>query len=556
MKKSLSLLMFFCVIIAAVYAQTPPEKMSYQVVVRNNNNELIVNQQVGIKISILEDNINGGAVFIETHTVTTNTNALATIQVGTGTPVLVTTLADVDWKNHDYYIKAEIDPLGGTNYTITGTQQLITVPYSFYSGKSGFSDTSNYNNLINRPMGTNTGDLLYWDASDSSWQVVPVGSAGQVLTLNPNGVPQWYSTVFNQSAPPTIVTDTVYDITGYTMRVKCTIINSGTTGIIASGVCWSSSNPTPSIGNNQTTDGSSVGSFVSSVSGLSSNTTYYVCAYATNSVGTSYGNVIAIQTPTHCSTVTDIDGNVYNSVYIGRQCWMKENLRTKTYADGIVIPMADNLALSMETMEAHNESSNPSICYYYSNNDSSNVNEVGLLYTWETVMKGAGSSNSNPSGILGICPYGWHVPSSAEWCELENLLNTGIDVNCSNNNWRGTMAKVLSAPKNWSADSGNSFFPGYWHTDATGFNTTGFSMLPNGYRKLYQTYSSYWSVCNNNSYHIHTSYPTYDKTTAAYFWTAVKGEYRMFSTSQTGSYYGNAEPTTSAMSVRCLKDYN
>ena len=556
MKKVLSFAAVIISFLTVLQAQVPPQKMGYQTVVRNSNNELVVNQLVGVKISILEDNINGGAVFVETHSVMTNANALATLQIGTGTPQLVATLADVDWEHHDYYIKAEIDPAGGSNYSVLGTQQLITVPYAFYAGKSAYADTSDYNNLMNRPVGNNTGDILYWDAGDNSWHVIPVGSAGQVLTLNPNGVPQWYSTVFNQSAPPTIVTDTIMDITGYTMTVKCSIVNSGSTGIIASGVCWSSSNPSPSIGNNYTTDGASVGSFLSHVSGLSSSTTYYVCSYATNSVGTSYGNVITITTPTHCGTVTDIDGNTYNTVYIGRQCWMKENLRTTTYADGISIPQAVNTHTSYYAdAKAHNQ--NTSACYFYINNDPSTVSDRGLLYNWPAVMKGAGSSNSNPSGILGICPYGWHVPSSSEWCELENLLNLGIDVNCNNHNWRGTMAKMMALPKYWTGNSGNSFFPGYWQTDTLDFNTTGFSMIPTGYRPMTGgSYDNWNAYCGTNSYHYHYYFATSYMNEYANFWTTVSGEYRRFSYSQTGCYYGVSEPTNTGMSVRCLKDYN
>ena len=556
MKKVLSFAAVIISFLTVLQAQVPPQKMGYQTVVRNSNNELVVNQLVGVKISILEDNINGGAVFVETHSVMTNANALATLQIGTGTPQLVATLADVDWEHHDYYIKAEIDPAGGSNYSVLGTQQLITVPYAFYAGKSAYADTSDYNNLINRPVGNNTGDILYWDAGDNSWHVIPVGSAGQVLTLNPNGIPQWYSTVFNQSAPPTIVTDTIMDITGYTMTVKCSIVNSGSTGIIASGVCWSSSNPSPSIGNNYTTDGASVGSFLSHVSGLSSSTTYYVCAYATNSVGTSYGNVITITTPTHCGTVTDIDGNTYNTVYIGRQCWMKENLRTTTYADGIHITKATANLCQSSDVNANNHNTNPNSCYYYPNNDSANVYERGLLYTWNAVMKGAGSSGSNPSGILGVCPFGWHVPSSREWCELENVLNVGIDVNCSNTGWRGTMAKIMSQPKYWTGNSGNSFFPGYWILDVVDFNNTAFSMIPAGYCYYTSYGNTYFNNCGNGSYHTHYYYPNVELNSSAYYWTSVSGEYRKFSYNQTGSYYGTGQATTTAMSVRCLKDYN
>lgn len=537
----------------------PPQKMTYQVVVRDAQNNLVVNQQIGVRISIVKSSLNGTPVYIERHLATTNHNGLLTLSVGDGVPNPGSRMEDIEWSNNDYYIKSEFDLSGGTQYTIDGGQQLVTVPYAFFSG------SADYNRLINRPPdGSFTGDLLYWDATDSSWHIVPVGSAGQVLTLNPNGVPQWYSTIFNQNTPPTIVTDSIFNVTGFTLNVLATITDPGTTGIISSGVCWSSSNPFPSIGNNHTTDGSSVGSFISLISGLKSATLYYVRAYATNSVGTSYGNVLTITTPTHCGTVSDIDGNVYNTVYIGRQCWLKENLRTTRYADGNVVPIPVNTAQNPSGQNTHTQ--NNSSCYYFSGNDSVTKETRGLLYTWNAVMKGAGSSDNNPSGILGICPYGWHVPSSTEWCELENTLNPGIDVNCSNTGWRGTMAKALSKPEIWSTYTNNSFTPGYWTTDTTGFNTTDFSLIPAGY-VYYNSYGnsyfntdsqtgySYTCVYNNTSWHTHYYYPNVSQNSAAHFWTSSSGKYRGMSYSETGIYYGTGEEPSRAFSLRCVKDY-
>ena len=552
MKKTILFALITLIVNSVLFAQVPPQKMVYQMVVRNANNELVSNQQVGVRLSIIKSSPNGNPVFVETHSATTNANALLTVQVGTGTPTPGSDLANIDWGGDDYYIQCDIDPLGGNNYTITGNQQVVTVPYAFYAG------TADYNNLENRPPdGSNTGDILYWNSGDSSWHILPIGQQGQILTVHNGGLTWINNSNMLNNIPPTIVTDTIMDITGYTMTVKCSIVNSGSTGIIASGVCWSSSNPSPSIGNNYTTDGASVGSFLSHVSGLSSSTVYYVCAYATNSVGTSYGNVITITTPTHCGTVTDIDGNTYNTVYIGRQCWLKENLRTTTYADGIPITKATANLCQSSNVSNDNHNSNPSSCYYYPNNDSSNVYERGLLYTWEAVLRGAGSSGSNPSGILGVCPFGWHVPSSREWCELENVLNVGIDVNCSNTGWRGTMAKIMAKPKYWVSNSGNSFFPGYWTTDSVDFNNTGFSMIPAGYCYYTSSYANYYNACDNSGgYHPHAWYPNVNLNYYAYFWTSVSGEYRQFSYAQTGSYYGTGQATTTAMSVRCLKDYN
>lgn len=540
----------------------PPEKMSFQMVVRDAGNMLVTNQSLGVRISILRNAPNGNSVYTETHTASTNGNGLLTLEIGTGQPTPGSVFDSIDWSRNTYYLKSEIDLTGGNNYTISGAQQLVTVPYAFFAKTFKEGD---YENLYNRPAGQNTGDILYWNAGDSSWHIIAAGSAGQVLTMTANGIPQWHTSYFNQNAPPTIVTDTIYNITGYTMDVGATIVNPGTTGIIASGVCWSTTNPSPSLGNNSTTDGSGTGSFVSHVSGLNSSTLYYIRAYATNSIGTSYGNVITITTPTHCGTVTDYDGNVYNTVYIGRQCWFKENLRTTHYADGNAITRAQNVVQTYYDAPAHYQNANS--CYYFCNHDSTTKQDRGLLYTWYAVMKGAGSSDNNPSGILGVCPYGWHVPSSSEWCELENTLNPGIDVNCSNVGWRGTMAKMLSQPKYWSSYSNNSFTPGYWHTDSTGFNTTDFSLIPTGY--IYMSTLSwlyYYSGGYNSSQdsylcpysssnHSHYQYNPTGLNTSAFFWTSSSGKYRQISYSETGIYYNNGQTLTNAYSMRCVKDY-
>ena len=80
MRKILSTAVFFISLMACLVAQ-PPQKMTYQAIIRNSNNELVTNQQIGVRVSILQDNINGGAVFMETHSITTTAYALATIQI-------------------------------------------------------------------------------------------------------------------------------------------------------------------------------------------------------------------------------------------------------------------------------------------------------------------------------------------------------------------------------------------------------------------------------------------------------------------------------------------
>lgn len=121
----------FVILIASLFAQAP-EKMNYQAIIRNSDNQLVSNQQVNMRFSILQGTLNGIAIYVETHAQTTNANGLVTIEIGSGS-VINGDFANIDWTNGPYYIKAETDPTGGTNYTITGTSQLLSVPYAFHA---------------------------------------------------------------------------------------------------------------------------------------------------------------------------------------------------------------------------------------------------------------------------------------------------------------------------------------------------------------------------------------------------------------------------------------
>ncbi len=123
------------VIILFVMSKTAaqaPQKFSYQAVIRNGSNVLVANTTVGVKISILQSSPAGGVVYVERHTPTTNSNGLATFEIGSGTR-LSGTITDIEWGNGSYYIKTEVDPTGGTSYSVTGTSQLLSVPYALYA---------------------------------------------------------------------------------------------------------------------------------------------------------------------------------------------------------------------------------------------------------------------------------------------------------------------------------------------------------------------------------------------------------------------------------------
>jgi hypothetical protein len=120
---------------ASVFGQAP-NKMSYQAVIRNTSNALVTSTVVGMRISILQTSATGTAVYVETQTPTTNANGLATLEIGGGT-VVSGNFANINWANGPYFVKTETDPIGGTNYSITGTSQLLSVPYALYAATAG-----------------------------------------------------------------------------------------------------------------------------------------------------------------------------------------------------------------------------------------------------------------------------------------------------------------------------------------------------------------------------------------------------------------------------------
>jgi uncharacterized protein (TIGR02145 family) len=123
-----------------------PQKMSYQSVIRNSGNQLVTSHAVGMRVSILQGSATGTAVYVETQTSNTNANGLVTIEIGGGTPVSGT-FAAIDWSTGTYFIKTETDPTGGTSYTITGTSQLLSVPYALYAENINLSVNSRPSDL-------------------------------------------------------------------------------------------------------------------------------------------------------------------------------------------------------------------------------------------------------------------------------------------------------------------------------------------------------------------------------------------------------------------------
>jgi uncharacterized protein (TIGR02145 family) len=169
---------------ASVFAQAP-NKMSYQAVIRNSSNSLVTSQSVGMRISILQGSASGSSVYIEMQTPTTNANGLASIEIGGGT-VESGNFASINWANGPYFCKIETDPTGGTNYSITGTNELMSVPYALFSANSTPGPQGPAGLLTN---GATAGNTPYWNGSQwvvNSSNLFNNGSSIGIGTTTPN----------------------------------------------------------------------------------------------------------------------------------------------------------------------------------------------------------------------------------------------------------------------------------------------------------------------------------------------------------------------------------
>ena len=365
-------------------------------------------------------------------------------------------IGDINWSAGSYFLKTETDPTGGGNYNIVGTTQLISVPYAMHSNTS-----SN----LNTPT---------------------PGLPGQVLTVAKDGNPIWVSTL------PTVVTTNFSNVTSNSAVSGGNVVSDGGSPVSTRGIVWSTiPNPTVSL-STITKNGNGLGIFSSPLNGLVFKTTFYARAYATNSVGTGYGNEISFTTSDitnvmgiPCAgtpTVKDIDGNSYNTVQIGTQCWTKENLRVSKFRDGSIIPLDESGGTSGNS-SAQIWSNRTTGARTVFGHNPANLASLGYLYNWYVI--------SDPKGL---CPSAWHVPSDAEWTTLTTLLG-GESV-------AGGKMKSISTT--------------YWNlSNVAPTNESGFSTLPGGYRVNEGSFNNinlnafFWSATEldrNDAWHRYLNY--------------------------------------------------
>lgn len=219
--------------------------------------------------------------------------------------------------------------------------------------------------------------------------------------------------------------------------------------------------------------------------------------------------------------LTDIDGNTYRITEIGGRTWMAENLRVTRYADGTAI---ENVDYDWDWFQL--ERDDRAYCWY--NDDTANAEPFGALYTWAAAMNGADTLDSDTMTIQGVCPDGWHMPTDAEWKEMEIHLGMSAAVADELEKWRGE--DVGGKLK----QSGNYYwsYPNQGATDATGF-----SGLP-GRARYYDG--------------------RFDTQDVAAFWTATEHDslYSLYRglASLSDMVYRDYFDKTSGFSVRCVKD--
>ena len=500
-------------------------KISYQAVVRDGNNRLAVNTTVKVKVTI--------GNYVENFTnVQTNANGLISLLIGNEAG-----FDAIDWSSASITTEVTIG-----SEMVTNTVPVTAVPYALYASDvnpSGATVEAIYNKikadslLLQGHIDTVSANVrsALLDTAAAIRGAIPAVNDGTLSITYGTGTPvtftanqagnseitipepaaqvqaDWNEETTTSAAyiqhKPTIPTTVAVltDADNYAMRTAdntFTASNNFTGGTIT----------VPQAVNQTTLEYTSDEMQAISFKDLK---------FMFDSLNRRIADLEA-RLPFECGThkVKDIEGNEYKTIKIGEQCWMAENLRTTHYSNGTTIEMGP----STSTETAYRCAPN---------NDGDNVATYGYLYNWVAVMNGAASSDANPSGVQGICPVGWHVPSDAEWTQLETYVMSQTDYQCSGS----YIAKALASTAGWNTN-GTTCAVGNIPDDN---NKTGFSAFPAGgyYSNRYANFgnsASLWSATQYSDSEAYRHRLDYDNA----------------------SVYKNYQGKSDGFSVRCVRN--
>jgi uncharacterized protein (TIGR02145 family) len=480
----------------ALVTGAQPQKINYQALALGSNGKPLKNTAVSLRLSILDSAANGTVLYTETQPATTDAGGQFSVYLGTGTPT-AGTFASLPWANgNDKFLKVEMDAQGGTNYQVMGTTQLVSVPYAMASKVADTAQVAKELEIGSFIRG-NAGRT--WQLTESingpAWKCNPptiqanagtdqLNVCGNTVTLSGNtavGMTPVWSILTGTGG--SVNGNTFTGIRGNAYSLRYTLTNAcGTTSdtlliSLALPATVASAGPdqlsltiitatlaanTPAAGQTgrwtiATGSGATLSNINDPTATLTkgSDSVYTLVWTITGPCGTGRDTVnLLFPAPVGiaCGETASYAGESYPTVQIGTQCWFAKNLNVGSMING------GNDQTNNSTLEKY--------CY---NNDSANCTTYGGLYQWaEAVQYQNGASNrSSPNprftgNVRGICPFGWHLPSDAEWGTLETFLG--------GSNIAGGALKSTS---------------GLWTSPNTGAtNSSGFSALPGGRREI------------------------------------------------------------------------